>query len=75
MVSGLARDVYRGRRKRTEKESIWPATIHVRNKSPFNRLLVLLVVFDTIFLAADFLTYSLPMLSQQYQDWLNPVRT
>ena len=31
------------------------------------------MVFDTVFLAGDFLTYSLPLLCQWYADNLNPV--
>ena len=40
---------------------------------PFlTQLLVLLVVFDTVFLIADFLTYSMPVLSQYYHDYIYP---
>ena len=37
------------------------------------RLLILLVAFDTIFLATDFFTYSLPLLSNNYDENLNPL--
>lgn len=37
------------------------------------QLLVLLVIFDTVFLIADFLTYSLPVLSKYYHDHVYPV--
>ena len=36
------------------------------------QLLVLLVVFDTIFLITDFLTYSLPLLNRYYQAYIYP---
>ncbi len=37
------------------------------------RLLVLLVVFDTIFLIAEFLLYSLPVLYDEYSDHAYPL--
>lgn len=41
---------------------------------PFlRRLLVLLVVFDTIFLLATIFTYSLPILSKDFYDNAHPV--
>ena len=38
----------------------------------YSRLLILLIVFDTVFLITDFMTYSLPMLNDYYHDYIYP---
>jgi len=54
--------------------SAWVLATRRLDLQPFLcRLLIALVAFDTVFLVADFLTYSLPMLSLTYADWLYPV--